>query len=271
MRLRISHETTYRYERPLARAQQILRLTPQHHQGQFVSDWRLEVSTDGRLTPIDDPFGNVTHAFSVDGPIDLLSVAAAGEISTDDTAGIVRGAVERLPTAVYLRQTPLTEPDEAIRTLAAELGTGAVDALDILHRLNAALHERIRLEPATHVPVRHAAETVAKSEGTPQDVAHVFVGAARHLGIPTRYVSGYLHRDAASREADAGHAWAEAFVDGIGWIGFDPSLGLCPTDAHVRVAVALDWLGAAPLRGARTGGDGEVIAVRVVVDAASGA
>lgn len=268
MRLRITHETVYRYDRPFSRAQQILRLTPQNHQGQFVADWRLEVSSDGRLTPIDDPFGNVTHAFSVEGPVDLLSVTATGEIGTDDTAGIVRGAVERLPPPVYLRNTPLSEPDAAIRALAEEVAQGAEDALDTLHRLNHALHDHIHLQPAVHVPVRQAAETFARREGTPQDVAHVFVGAARHAGVPARYVSGYLHRDAASREADAGHAWAEAYVDGIGWIGFDPSLGLCPTDAHVRVACALDWLGAAPLRGARTGGEGETIAVRVVVESA---
>lgn len=266
MRLRITHETSYHYERPITRALQILRLTPQNHLGQFVADWRLEVSTDGRLTPVEDPFGNVAHALSVDGPVDALVVTATGEVGTDDTAGIVRGASERLPIAVYLRQTGLTEPDEPMRALAEAIRDAGNDPLDMLHRLNMEVHARFALEPPAYIPVRPAAETFGKREGTPQDLAHVFIGAARHAGIPARYVSGYLYRDAASREADAGHAWAEAFVEGIGWIGFDPSLGLCPTDQHVRVAAALDWLGAAPLRGARSGGEGETIAVRVVVE-----
>jgi len=266
MRLRITHETSYRYERPFTRALQMMRLTPQNHHGQFVADWRLETSVDGRLTPAEDPYGNIAHTLSVEGPADTLVVTATGEIGTDDTAGIVRGSVERLPTTVYLRQTALTEPDAEIAALAEAVSETAGDPLDALHRLNAALHARLALEPAIHIPVRRATETFAKSAGTPQDLAHVFLGAARHAGIPCRYVAGYLHRDAASREADAGHAWAEAFVEGIGWIGFDPSLGQCPTDAHIRVAVALDWLGAAPLRGSRTGGEGEAIAVRVVVE-----
>lgn len=266
MRLRIAHETVYRYETPVVRALQILRLTPQNHQGQFVVDWRLEVSADGRLLPIDDPFGNIAHSFSIDGPVDTLAVTATGEVGTDDTAGIVRGAVERLAPALFLRQTAATEPGPEIAAFAAEVAARSSDPLDVLHRLSGEIHDRMQLEPAEHVPVHPAPTTFAASAGTPQDMALVFVAAARHVGTPARYVSGYLYREAAGREADAGHGWAEAFVDGIGWIGFDPSIGMCPTDAHVRVAVGLDWLGAAPLRGARTGGGREDIAVRVTVE-----
>lgn len=266
MRLRIAHETVYHYASPITRALQILRLTPQNHQGQFVADWRLEVSADGRLLPIEDPFGNIAHSFSIDGPVETLSVVATGEVGTDDTAGIVRGAIERLPPVLFLRQTAMSEPGAAISAFAREIAAHSADPLDVLHRLSAALHDRMQLEAPRHGPSRPAAETFAAEAGTPHDLALVFVAAARHVGTPARYVSGYLHRDEASREADAGHAWAEAYVDGIGWIGFDPSVGMCPTDAHVRVSVALDWLGAAPLRGARSGGGTEDVSVRVTVE-----
>ena len=82
-----------------------------------------------------------------------------------------------------------------------------------------------------------------------QDFTHIFIAAARSLGIPARYVGGYFHRDDGVIEQDAGHAWAEAFVPELGWVGFDPANGICATDAHVRVAVGLDYLGAAPVRG----------------------
>jgi len=270
MRLRITHETTYRYTQPVARAIQVLRLTPQNHNGQFVADWRLDLSADGQLTPIDDPFGNSAHTFSTSGPLDSLTITASGEVGSDDTAGIVRGAIERLPMPVYLRQTPLTTADEALADFAHATAFGSDDPLDLLHTLNRGLHERLRRDPPSATPVRAAAEIFADGGGTAQELAHVFLAAARAAGAPCRYVAGYLYSDAGGRESDAGHAWAEAHVDGIGWIGFDPSLGVCPADSHVRVATALDWHGAAPLRGARTGGDGETIAVRVVVEAVGG-
>ena len=93
--------------------------------------------------------------------------------------------------------------------------------------------------------------------GVCQDITHIFIASARQLGIPARYVSGYFHRADGVNEQQAGHAWAEAFVEHLGWVGFDPTNGIGTTDAHLRVAVGLDYLGAAPVRGTRFGGDGE--------------
>ena len=96
-----------------------------------------------------------------------------------------------------------------------------------------------------------------------KDLAHIFIGAAHSLGIPARCVSGYFHKPAAQETA---HAWAEAYVPGLGWVAFDPSTGVCPTDAHVRVAIGLDSLGAAALRGTRMGVSGETATVAIKVD-----
>src|SRR5437660_9268349 len=113
-----------------------------------------------------------------------------------------------------------------------------------------------------------AAEAFTLKRGACQDLTHVFIAAARNLGIPARYIGGYFCRGDGINEQDAGHAWAEAFVPELGWIAFDPANGICGTDAHVRVAVGLDYLGAAPLRGMRYGGSGETLAVNVQVDQA---
>jgi transglutaminase-like putative cysteine protease len=114
-----------------------------------------------------------------------------------------------------------------------------------------------------------AVEAFALKRGVCQDLTHIFIAAARSLAIPARYVGGYFHRDDGVDEQEAGHAWAEAFVPRLGWVAFDAANGLCATDAHVRVAVGLDYLGAAPLRGTRYGGGGEVMSVKVRVDQAS--
>src|SRR6266576_7361846 len=119
MRIRISHLTSYRYETPAAGVIQMLRLTPRNHDGQYVARWRIDVSTDCRLDQHEDAFGNITHAFTAEGPLDELKVLVEGEVETRDTNGVVLGAVERFPPSLYRRETTLTQPDEAITALAA--------------------------------------------------------------------------------------------------------------------------------------------------------
>ncbi len=106
--------------------------------------------------------------------------------------------------------------------------------------------------------------------GVCQAYAHIFIACARSGGVPARFVSGHFLRSDGMANQPAGHAWAEAFVPGLGWIGFDPANGICTTDAHARVAIGLDYLGAAPVRGTRYGGGTETLSVAVKVDQAGG-
>jgi transglutaminase-like putative cysteine protease len=121
MRLRILHETAYRYASPAGRAIQILRLTPRGHEGQFVINWRIDIDRDCRLQASTDPFGNRVHSFTVEGPLDGLVITAEGEVETVDMNGRVREQVERVPAGVFLRETPLTVPDEGIRAFADQI------------------------------------------------------------------------------------------------------------------------------------------------------
>ena len=270
MRLRISHLTSYRYEQPATSVIQMLRLTPRNHDGQYVARWRIDVSTDCRLDQHEDAFGNVTHAFTAEGPFSELAVTVEGEVETRDTQGIVRGAVERFPPGLYLRETALTSPDAKIADFAAACRDEAQGkVLGLLHVMLERVHGDMTYDTDTTYATTTAAQAFALGRGVCQDLTHVFIAAARSLGIPARYVGGYFHRDDGVKEQDAGHAWAEAFVPELGWVAFDPANGLCATDAHVRVAVGLDYLGAAPLRGTRYGGAGEALAVKVRVDQAA--
>ena len=163
----------------------------------------------------------------------------------------------------------MTRPDAAIVEFAdsvrAEAGS---DHLPLLHGLMTALNREIIFDTDPTHSATTAAEAFALRRGVCQDLTHIFIAAARRLGIPARYVGGHFYRVDGVTEQDAGHAWVEAYVDNLGWVGFDPTNGIGITEAHVRVAVGLDYLDAAPVRGTRYGGGGETLKVEVHVDQA---
>lgn len=269
MRIRISHATSYAYDTPPTGVTQLLRLTPRDHDGQHVVSWRIDLSEDCLLHQHEDAFGNITHSFTAEGPFNKLTVEVAGEVDTQDTDGLVSGAVERFPPQLYLRETSLTQTDAAIIDFAqATRAATNGDTLILLHALLTALNREIAFDTDPTHAATTAAEAFSLRRGVCQDITHIFVAAARALGVPARYVGGHFHRADGVITQDAGHAWAEAYVENLGWIGFDPTNGICITDAHVRVAVGLDYLGAAPVRGTRFGGAGETLTVTVRVDQA---
>jgi transglutaminase-like putative cysteine protease len=270
MRLHISHLTTHRYGTPATGAIQALRVTPRNHDGQFVINWRIDVSIDCRLDQHEDAFGNITHTFTVDGPLNELKVLVEGEVETRDTNGVVLGAVERFPPSLYLRETELTRPDEAVAQMAAAVRSEAgTDDLKLLHLLLERMHLEIQPDGAQTQGSAAATESPTLTQAAYQDFAHAFIAAARCVGIPARCVSGYFRRSDGVADQDAGHAWAEAYVAGLGWIAFDVANGICATDAHIRVAVGLDYLGASPVRGMHYGGAAETLSVIVRVQQAA--
>ena len=269
MRIRVSHETVYRYDAPPKGVIQTLRMTPRNHDGQYVVGWRIDASADCRLDAQEDAFGTITHTFSADGPLDTLRLLVEGEVETQDSHGVVRGTIEHFPPSLFLRTTPLTAPDAAIAALARDVAAGHhADTLGLMHALLARVHQDIAFDTDPTHAATTAAEAFALKRGVCQDLTHVFIAAARELGVPARYVSGYFHRADGVVRQEAGHAWAEAHVPDFGWVAFDPANGICATDAHIRVAVGLDYLGAAPVRGTRYGGGTEQLSVTVVVDQA---
>ncbi len=265
MRLFIQHDTRYSFSRPQKRLVQLLRVTPSSFVGQNVIDWRIDVDCDTRLKSGRDGYGNETTMLYVDGPIERINISVRGEVLTDDRAGMVDGTTEPLPPLIFARATPLTAPTPEIRAFADEIQRDAINPLNLVHRLNTALNERIGFDSGAMDVQRTAAEAFAAGQGVCQDHAHIFISAARALGIPARYVSGHLFRPDDETVQAATHAWAEAWVDGYGWIGFDAVNDHCPDDAYVRVAVGLDYRDAAPLSGARVGGGDEWLRVGVRV------
>ena len=267
MRILIRQDTTYRYEGPANYSVQALRLVPLDHAGLTVLSWRVAALPAGRIRESRDAYGNVLQMLYLDQLHEALTISVAGEVETSDTGGIVAGTAEPLPPLFFLRQTELTAPDAAIRALAAAAkaasdGTG----LDLAHRLMDAVRDAVDYRIGETHAATTAAEALAHGYGVCQDHTHVFLSAARHLCLPARYVSGYLWFE-GDTEYEASHAWAEACIDGLGWVGFDVANRICPTAAHVRVACGLDYLEASPVRGRRRGGGEETLEVRLKVDA----
>jgi len=263
VRLSIEHRTTYRFSQPQARLVQMLRMTPTDTDDQTVADWRIDVCCDARLKPARDGFGNIVTMLYAEGPIAKIEIAVAGEVLTRDASGVVRGAAEPFPPVLYARTTPLTEADAAIAAFAAaQPGEG----LARLHALNQGVRERFALGCGRPEAGLSAADAFTRTELTARDLAHVFIAAARSISVPARYVSGYSLALAGGCDEPAPHGWAEAWVDGLGWVGFDPATGLSPAADYVRIAIGLDSAGAAPVAGSRLGDGDEELDVDMTVE-----
>lgn len=264
MKLRISHETVYRYDHPVRNLVQSLRLTPSVFEGQRTLDWAVEVS-DGMAGPsFRDGAGDVVQGWTVRGPVDAVSVRVAGLVETRDTAGVLRGHREQINPLAYLRATPATATDDGLRDLAA--GVAEDDPLGLAHGLAQAVAGAIAYRPGVTEAHTTAAEALAMGEGVCQDHAHALIAAARCHDMPGRYVSGYLHATADGVPHEAAHAWAELYVAGLGWVGFDPANGCCPDERYVRLGSGLNAQDAAPIRGVRQGVGPEGLDVTVQVD-----
>jgi transglutaminase-like putative cysteine protease len=268
MRLRIQHITNYRYEPAATGVIQILRLTPGSHDGQYVAEWQIDVSTDSRLDMHEDAFGNVTHVMT-HGAIEDLTITVGGLIETHDTGGVLRGTDERFPPSLFLRATSLTSVNPAMENFARELRAESEgDALGFLHSLMTQISEHMTFDEDPTNSGTSAIEAFGGKRGVCQDYAHIFIACARSGGVPARFVSGHFLRSDGTVNQQAGHAWAEAHVPNLGWVGFDPANCICITEAHARIAIGLDYLGAAPVRGTRYGGGSETLTVSVKVDQA---
>src|SRR6478735_372399 len=208
MRIRISHDTNYSYSEPVSAAMQLLRLTPRGHDGQRVISWSIDTDCDAKLMRREDWYGNIMHSLYASGPISHIGLNVVGEVETTELDGIIRGAPERFPEVFYLRATELTEIDPAIREFCDEALSHIASPLEKAHQLMGAIRDRVRFDTNATTSTTSAAEAFAAAHGVCQDFTHIFLAAARHSGMPARYVSGYLHKDEESRQ-EAGHAWAE--------------------------------------------------------------
>ncbi|MEQ1498235.1 MAG: transglutaminase family protein [Novosphingobium sp.] len=265
MRLRIEHTTRYEYSKPVAHGLQRLRLTPKSTQGQKVLGWQMDL-TGGRVeAEYEDHNCNRTTLISVEPGSTGISVHCHGLVATSGSSGVIGQHSGHMPMWSFLGQSALTRPGPKVRAIMAAVDLPRSDVLAMLHRLSALVLENVRYAPGETEVHTAAEEAAALGMGVCQDHAHIFIGAARALGVPARYVSGYLMMNDRI-EQEATHAWTEVHVDGLGWVGFDVSNGISPDERYVRVATGRDYREAAPITGLSYGAGESLLQVRLAVE-----
>lgn len=264
MRLTIVHETHYRFAEPANHSIQYLRLTPRQDACQRVLSW--SVTTPGSMTPWVDGFGNNVNVSTIDGPHDEVKVLVEGVVETIDTVGVLP-ARDGLPPLLFMRDTPFTEAGEGARAIAEE-ARPAMDGgtLPGMHALTNLIADKVSYQAGATTTDTLAEEAIKHGAGVCQDHAHILIACARCLNIPARYVSGYILAGQGNDSHVASHAWAEVYIDGLGWVSFDPTNRQSATEQYVRLAIGFDYPSAAPIRGSRFGGGVEEMSVRVQVD-----
>ena len=252
MQISVQHATHYRFDVAPWHGLQRLRLCPKSTHGQTVQRWEMAVEGATIEADYDDHNSNRTTLIAfADGTREVI-IRCDGEVNTSDTAGVVGPHNGFMPLTAFLETTPLTRPGPASRQLAARLGPRRGEPIAMLHNLSEMIRAAIRYEIGHTDAATTAEAALAAGHGVCQDHAHVFITVARLLGLPARYVSGYLLMDDRI-DQEAGHAWAEAHVPDLGWVGFDVSNAISPDARYVRVASGPDYRDAAPVTGISLG------------------
>lgn len=266
MKLSIRHTTHYAFREPVVHALQRLRLTPKATQGQSILKWDMQYDNAHAELEYDDQNFNTVTLIAVEPGASEVTVTCTGEVETQDKAGVIGQHSGHMPLWSFLGQTKLTKPGPKLRALIRDLDAPKDSAkLDFLHALSARIRGDVTYETGTTHASTTAEEAVDHGRGVCQDHAHIFIGAARAADIPARYVSGYLMMNDRI-EQEATHAWAEAHIEGLGWVGFDVSNGISPDPRYVRVATGRDYRDAAPVTGISFGSTEQVLTVGVAVE-----
>ena len=279
-RFLVEHLSDFRYEEPAQGSLMVVRLHPREDNGQRVASFALEIDPAAAPVAFKDPFGNVCHLFNIHRSHERTAVRSKADVVTapapdlpdrlaTDAWDALAEAAAPLDYFEFLAPSRFARPSPALAafTDANGLRRGG-DPLSSLLEMARALHALFQYEPgstAVDSPIEHILET---GRGVCQDYTHVMLTIARSWGIPSRYVSGYLHREGAPGEQTpdgASHAWAEFLLPDLGWIGIDPTNDTFADHRHVRIAVGRDYADAAPTRGAVFGGGGSRLEVRVTV------
>ena len=263
MRLTISHTTIYEYEESVPYGLLQLRLTPKTVGTQTVANWQTSITGASRQVQFDDHFGNAVELVRLDSDSPHVEVTASGEVETSNSDGVFSSQPGTSPLWLFLRNTPLTTPGPNTSDLVEDLPSG-FPSLSLAHELAARVRDAVDYLPGSTTVDVTAEEAVTRGRGVCQDHAHIFIATARLIGLPARYVSGYLLLDDETEE-QATHAWAEVWIEALGWVGFDISNRICPDERYVRVATGLDYRAASPISGIRFGSGNENLHVDVQV------
>lgn len=254
MKLEIVHSTRYRYSTPIAETVMEVRLRPMDGNGQRCLDFELELTHGIKARSYRDGFGNNVHYFNLVRPHAGLSVTGRSIVETGLDGDADAG--EELVHDFLRFRSPVTDVD-GVRRLAEmhAIGDGrSPEAVErALDELTLTISREFAYDRSVTTVYSSVEDVLALRAGVCQDFAHLFIAVARAMGVPARYVSGYIHVPTDRAATTASHAWAEAWIAGRGWVGFDATHPIRTTEHHVRLAVGRDYSDAAPTRGVYVG------------------
>ena len=264
----IKHQTTYEFEEIPQSVIQKLHLSPISNATQKVIDWNIKIEGANLEFKSKDYHGNTIHLCKYDLISDGITISCSGIVQVENTFGVVGTDDGNLPIVLFSRPTALTAPGKKIKILCSKMGKlkrkGSSDDITLLHELSFIIRKKIQyVKGKTNIRTT-AEQALELGEGVCQDHVHVFLSATRLLGFYSRYVSGYLMIcDNIIQEAS--HAWAEVYLDGLGWVGFDISNGISPDDKYIKLATGFDYNDVIPLSGVRQGSGSERLLTNIVI------
>lgn len=265
MWLNVEHVTRFSYDAPIIEAYTEIRLKPAHRDGQRCSSFSLTTEPRGAtVNEYHDRYGNAVHSFDVLEAHERLAVSVRSEVWTTERYTPDAGGITRLDRWDMLRGTRYVPLDGLVAELAHDVAP-STDVRDVATRAMEAVRGRMTYERgSTHVHTT-ADEALAEGRGVCQDFAHVLIGVCRVLGVPARYVSGYLYDPKRNGAESESHAWVDVFDEAEGWLSLDPTHAREQTERYVRVGVGRDYADVAPTRGVFKGAAEESLEVSVVL------
>ena len=265
MILKIIHNTHYQFTMPQVYALQQLRLRPINKPGVTILNWQISVTGGDQQLSYKDQHENQVDLVLVSAGGETLIIHCEGEVQTDNLFGIMGDYSLHGPTWLYEYGSSLTYPGPLIKKLARSMRSETFGDVELLHNLSSRILERVPYQAGLTNSATSAENAFKIGGGVCQDHTHIFISAARLLGYPARYISGYL-LTGDRLEQNATHAWAEVFLQNLGWVGFDVSNGISPSEAYVPIAVGLDYCDAAPVSGINYDGVNEELLVSVEIE-----
>ena len=264
MQLDISHTTRFSYDTPPSFGLLHLRVRPRSNALQSIDTWSVELNGLSQHCTFQDQHRNHVDLVEVSSGSNQLEICVSGKVTTFDRGGVLGAHDDAAPLWYFRRQSVLTEPKESIQHLCRPFIQQTGADVSMLHELSAAILRAVAYVPGTTNVNTTASQALDAKNGVCQDHTHIMLSAARMLGYPARYVSGYLRLEESDIQ-EASHAWAEVYVDGLGWVGFDVSNGISPDERYVRLSQGLDYREAAPTHGIMLGAGRESLEVTLNV------
>jgi transglutaminase-like putative cysteine protease len=278
----IRHLTKFRYAKPVSESVMEIRMHPRGDGSQRCLTFHLAVSPRCRAFSYRDHLGNQVHHFDIPGQHSQLVVVAEALVDLQHFAEIPPSlspqAWDELDALVrncdfweMLLPSEFATPTQSLLELAKKLDVcRRDDPLQLLYELNSALYESFDYVPKSTKVDSPIDDAIRNQHGVCQDFAHIMIALVRTLHIPCRYVSGYLHRRTQDHDRStdgATHAWVEAFLPQLGWVGFDPTNNLVAGDRHIRTAIGRDYADVPPTKGVFRGETASELSVAVRVTA----